>query len=83
MAVDDDVQRYSAKRKREIKQADASMKRLNQQLQAMIKQGKDALASTVQIEDEMDDYQGGGADDDDDEGFFENESDVYAPRRRC
>lgn len=40
-------------RKRELDE-DASMKRFNQQLKAMIKEGKEALGTKVEIDDEMD-----------------------------
>lgn len=62
--VAEDVHRYSAKRKRELKQNDASLRRLNEQLQTMIRQGKDALNSTVEVESD---------DGNDDDGFQEDE----------
>lgn len=40
-------------RKREIEE-DAHLKLINQQLKAMIKEGKEALGTTFEIEDEVD-----------------------------
>lgn len=52
--IDADLAKYSAKKMREVRQSDASMSRLNSQLQAMIKQGKQALASTIEVQDHGD-----------------------------
>lgn len=49
-----EVQRHAATmRKREVEE-DAHLKRFNQQLKAMIKEGKEALGTTFEIEDEAD-----------------------------
>lgn len=40
-------------RKRELEE-DAHLKLINQQLKAMIKEGKEALGTTFEIEDEVD-----------------------------
>lgn len=50
-----EAQRYAERIRREEKKTDASIKRLNQQLKAMIKEGKEALASNVEIVDNEDD----------------------------
>lgn len=44
-----DIQRWSAKKAREERQADASMRKLNQQLKAMIREGKEALATKFEV----------------------------------
>ena len=52
-----EAQRYAERMRREERQTDASIKRLNEQLKAMIKEGKEALGSKVEIvddENEMD-----------------------------
>ena len=50
-----EVQRHAARmRKREL-QEDANLKRLNQQLKAMIKEGKEALGTKFEVEEEGDD----------------------------
>jgi len=52
--VSTDVQRHAARlRKRELED-DANLKRFNQQLKAMIKEGKQALGTKVEVEDEFD-----------------------------
>ena len=49
-----EVQRHAARmRKREL-QEDANLKRFNQQLKAMIKEGKEALGTKFEVEDEDD-----------------------------
>ncbi|KAL8927551.1 MAG: hypothetical protein Q9208_002356 [Pyrenodesmia sp. 3 TL-2023] len=49
-----EVQRHAARiRRREIEE-DANLKRFNQQLKAMIREGKEALRTTVEVEDETD-----------------------------
>ncbi len=49
-----DVQRHAARlRKRELED-DANLKRFNQRLKAMIKEGKQALGTKVEVEDEFD-----------------------------
>jgi len=47
-----EAQRYAERMRREVKQTDASIKRLNEQLKAMIKEGKEALGSKVEIVDD-------------------------------
>ncbi|KAJ5569588.1 uncharacterized protein N7459_009018 [Penicillium hispanicum] len=50
-----DMQRYAAQMRRKEREEDASIKRLNRQLQAMIREGKEALGTTVEVDDlEMD-----------------------------
>lgn len=50
-----DMQRYAAKMRRKEREEDASIQRLNKQLQAMIREGKEALGTTVEVDDmEMD-----------------------------
>ena len=51
-SISAEVQRHAAKlRKREL-QDDANLKRLNQQLKAMIKEGREALGSKFEVQDE-------------------------------
>lgn len=52
-----EAQRYAERMRREEKKTDASIKRLNQQLKAMIREGKEALASNVEVVDDEDDKQ--------------------------
>lgn len=46
-----DMQRYAAQMRRKEREEDASIKRLNRQLQAMIREGKEALGATVEVDD--------------------------------
>lgn len=46
-----EMQRYAAQMRRREREEDASIKRLNRQLQAMIREGKQALGSTVEVDD--------------------------------
>jgi len=57
-----ETQRYMADRRREERQADASIRRLNEQLKAMIKEGKQALGTKVEVLDDIEM---------EDEGYFE------------
>jgi hypothetical protein len=45
------MQRYAAQIRRREREEDASIKRLNRQLQAMIREGKQALGATVEVDD--------------------------------
>ncbi|PGG97485.1 hypothetical protein GX51_07297 [Blastomyces parvus] len=47
-----EAQRLAARAKRREREEDASIRRLNQQLKAMIKEGKEALGTTIEIEDD-------------------------------
>lgn len=49
-----EAQRYAAKIRRREKEEDASIRRLNQQLKAMIREGKEALGTKIEIDDTMD-----------------------------
>lgn len=49
-----EAQRYAAKIRRREKEEDASIRRLNQQLKAMIREGKEALGTKIEIDDAMD-----------------------------
>ncbi|MCJ1465508.1 hypothetical protein MMC07_004126 [Pseudocyphellaria aurata] len=49
-----EVQRHAARMKKRELEEDAHLKRFNQQLKAMIKEGKEALGTTFEIEDEAD-----------------------------
>jgi hypothetical protein len=49
-----DAQRYAAKVRRRELEEDASIRRLNKQLKAMIKEGKEALGTRIEIEDDLD-----------------------------
>jgi hypothetical protein len=49
-----EAQRYAAKVRRREREEDASIRRLNQQLKAMIKEGKEALGTRVEVDDIMD-----------------------------
>lgn len=52
-----EAQRYAERVRREERKTDASIKRLNDQLKAMIREGKEALASNVEVVDDEDDKQ--------------------------
>lgn len=49
-----EAQRYAAKIRRKEREEDASMRRLNNQLKAMIKEGKEALGTKIEVDDSMD-----------------------------
>ncbi|CAG7924991.1 unnamed protein product [Penicillium olsonii] len=46
-----DMQKHAAKMRRKEREEDASIQRLNKQLQAMIREGKEALGTTVEVDD--------------------------------
>lgn len=46
-----ETQRYMARMRRMEREEDASLQRLNEQLQAMIKEGKQALGTRVEVDD--------------------------------
>ncbi|CAG8073931.1 unnamed protein product [Penicillium salamii] len=46
-----DMQKQAAKMRRKEREEDASIQRLNKQLQAMIREGKEALGTTVEVDD--------------------------------
>lgn len=46
-----ETQRYVAQMRRMEREEDASLRRLNRQLQTMIKEGKQALGTQVEIDD--------------------------------
>lgn len=49
-----EVQRHAARiRKRELEE-DANLKRFNQQLKAMIREGKEALGTKIEVVEELD-----------------------------
>lgn len=50
-----DVARFRNKKDREERQADASLRKLNDQLRAMIREGKAALGTKVEVESDDDD----------------------------
>jgi hypothetical protein len=58
--------RFMQDRRREERQADASIRRLNDQLKAMIQEGKAALGTKIEVLDAVDDVQM------EDEGYFED-----------
>ena len=61
--VSADVQRHAARiRKRELEE-DANLRRFNQQLKAMIKEGKQALGTKIEVEDDSDSVVDEGYDD--------------------
>ena len=49
-----EVQRHAARMRKREMEDDAHLKRFNQQLKAMIKEGKEALGARFEVEDEMD-----------------------------
>ena len=55
-----DVQRFEKKIRRKEKREDESIQRLNRQLQDMIKEGKEALGTKFEIEDDLDEDEGYG-----------------------
>lgn len=73
-----DIDRWSSRREREERQADASMQRLNQQLKAMIKQGKAALETRYEVTEDSEyvDEQATAEDDDDED--FDHDGHVFA-----
>ncbi|KAJ5651289.1 uncharacterized protein N7484_005012 [Penicillium longicatenatum] len=46
-----EMQRYAARVRRKEREENASIQRLNKQLQAMIREGKEALGTTVEVDD--------------------------------
>jgi len=50
-----DVARFRNKKYREERQQDASLRKLNDQLRAMIREGKAALGTKVEVESDEDD----------------------------
>lgn len=48
-----ETQRYMAQQRRREREEDASLRRLNRQLQAMIKEGQQALGTRVEVDDYM------------------------------
>lgn len=46
-----EAQRYAAKMRKKEREEDASISRLNQQLKAMIKEGKEALGTRIEVDD--------------------------------
>ncbi len=67
--VSPEIQRYAAKLRREERETDASMRKLNRQLKDMIREGREALGTRVEVQD------GIGDDDMEDEGFAEGRLD--------
>jgi hypothetical protein len=55
-----DVQRFEKKIRRKERKEDESIQRLNKQLQDMIKEGKEALGTTIEIEDDPNEDEGYG-----------------------
>lgn len=70
------AQKWAAKKRKEDLEADKSMSKLNAQLQAMIREGKEALGTTFEVKD-VDEV--GMGDTDMDEGF---EEPISTPSRR-
>ncbi|KAJ5407833.1 hypothetical protein N7509_001716 [Penicillium cosmopolitanum] len=52
-----EMQKYAARMRRKEREEDASIQRLNKQLQDMIRQGKEALGTTVEVDDLDMDFQ--------------------------
>ncbi|KAJ5112602.1 hypothetical protein N7532_000647 [Penicillium argentinense] len=52
-----EMQKYAARMRRKEREEDASIQRLNKQLQAMIREGKQALGTTVEVDDLDMDFQ--------------------------
>ena len=61
-----EVEAFQRKKRKEDKKHDESLRRLNSQLQDMIREGQQALGSKVEIV-------GGDADPDIDEGYYDDE----------
>ena len=55
-----DVQRQAARMRRREMEEDANLKRFNQQLKAMIKEGKEALGTTIEVIEPADEIDAGG-----------------------
>lgn len=52
--------RWAALKKKEEREADQSLRRLDAQLKAMIREGKEALGTRIEVEIDVDDDQFGG-----------------------
>lgn len=52
-----EMQKHAARMRRKEREEDASIQRLNKQLQAMIREGKEALGTTVEVDDVDMDFQ--------------------------
>jgi multidrug efflux pump subunit AcrB len=50
-----EAQRWAARKKKEDKEADESIRRFNARLKALIREGKEALGTTVSVHDENED----------------------------
>jgi len=50
-----EAQRWVAQKKKEEREADESMRRLERQLKAMIREGKEALGTRVEVEMDYED----------------------------
>jgi hypothetical protein len=64
--LDAEAKRMAAKRLQQEHQADLKMNDINAQIKAMIREGKEALGSTVEVE-------GGGGEDENDHDFWEDD----------
>jgi hypothetical protein len=71
-----EAQKWAAKKRKENIEADKSMSKLNAQLQAMIREGKEALGTTFEVKD-IDEIAMGDADID--QGF---EDSISSPSAR-
>lgn len=60
-----EAQRFAAKARKRDMEEEANLRRLNQQLKAMIREGRQALGTRVEIEDDVDELT--------DEGYAEGD----------
>jgi hypothetical protein len=74
-----EAQKWVAKKRKEDREADESIRRFNAQLQAMIREGQEALGTKFEVRDEDDVMMEEGVDVD--EGFEDGEFDNFRKRR--
>lgn len=61
--------KWAAKKRKEEQETDESIRRFNSKLKAMIKEGREALGTKIEIKDDDDLYEDNNMDEEDDEGF--------------
>jgi hypothetical protein len=73
----EEAKKWALKKKKEDLEADRSMRRLNEQMQAMIREANEALGTTVEVHDE------GGMAGDDDVDMFSSRGSLAGSRTRA
>lgn len=74
-----EAQRLAARRRRQDKEADASIQRFNQQLKAMIREGKEALGTRFEVDEEPDGMEVEEGEEVDEEGLGTEATVEYLP----